>query len=86
MIGIHASQLGHGSGHEPIPEKFLIHGVDVYSLLSSLPLLTSQEVQNFYRGWAGEGAPPPDNIVPAGTIQGSGPLAWFMTENRFDYG
>ena len=38
-----------------------MQGVDAYSLLSSLPLLTSQEVQGFYRGWAGEGAPPPDN-------------------------
>ena len=64
MIGVCTSQQGHRSEHEPIPEKFLMHGVDVYSLLSSLPLLTSQEGQGFYRGWAGEGAPPPDNIVP----------------------
>ena len=56
-------QQGCGSGHEPIPEKFIMHGVDAYSLLSSLPLLTSQGVQGFYRGWAEEGAPPPGNVV-----------------------
>ena len=41
-----------------------MHGVDVYSLLSSLSLLVSHGAQSFYRGWAGAGAPPPDNIVP----------------------
>ena len=53
-----------------------MHGVDAYSLLSSLPLLTSHWAQDFYRGWAEEGAPPPDNIVP---VQGH-------PENRFNYG
>ena len=62
MIAVCASQQGCGSGPEPIPEKFLMHGVDAYSLLSNLPVLTSQEGQAFYKGWAGEGAP--DNIVP----------------------
>ena len=57
-------QSGCGLGCGPIPEKFLMHGVDVYSLLSSLPLLMSQEVQGFYRGLAEEGTLPPGNIVP----------------------
>ena len=54
--------MGQGAG--PIPEKFLMHGVDVHSLLSRVPLLTSCRAQSFYRGWAGGGVPPPDNIVP----------------------
>ena len=65
-IAVSASQQECGSGHEPIPEKFLMHGVDaysllslmhgvdVYSLLSSLSLLMSQGAQGFYRDWAGE--------------------------------
>ena len=48
-----------------------MHGVDAYSLLSSLSLLMSQGFQDFYRGWAGEGAPPPDNIVPVQSLPGS---------------
>ena len=48
---------GQGSGCEPIPEKFLMHDVYAY------PLLTSLRAQGFYRGWAGEGTPPPGNIV-----------------------
>ena len=74
MIGVHTSQQGHGSGLEPIPEKFIMHGVDAYSLLSSLPLLISQGTQGFYRGWAGEGAPPPDNIVPVWNHPGLWPI------------
>ena len=50
-----------------------MHGVDAYSLLSSLPLLTSQEVQGFYRGWAEEGALAPDNIVPVWNHPGPRP-------------
>ena len=73
-------QQGHRSGREPIPKKFLIHGVDAYSLLSNLPLLMSQEVQGFYRGWAGEGAPPPGNIVPVWSHPGPRPMG--LTQDR----
>ena len=52
-----------------------MHGVDVYSLLSSLALLMSQEVQGFYRGWAEEEAPPPDNIVPVWSHPGFRPIS-----------
>ena len=52
-----------------------MHGVDAYSLLSSLPLLISQEAQDFYRGWAGEGAPPPDNIVSVWNHTGPRPIS-----------
>ena len=51
-----------------------MHGVDAYSLLSRLPLLTSQEVQGFYSGWAEEGAPPPGNIVPVWSYPGLRPI------------
>ena len=50
-----------------------MHGADVYSLLFSLPPLTSQEVQGFYRDWAGEGTPLPDNIVPVWNHSGPRP-------------
>ena len=50
-----------------------MHGIDVYSPLSSLPLLMSQEGQDFYRGWAGEGAPPTGNIVPVWNYPGIKP-------------
>ena len=53
----------------------LMHGIDAYSLLSSLPLLTSHKAQGFYRGWVGEGAPAADNIVPVQSrpgVQGHG--------------
>ena len=74
---------GHGAGHGPIPEKFLMCGVGVYSLLSNLPLLMSHRDQGFYRGWAGEGAPPPDNIVPVQSHPGPKPMSLVL--DRFNY-
>ena len=73
IIGVHASHQGCGSECEFIPEEFLMHGVNAYSLLFSLHLLMSQEGQGFYRGWAGEGAPPPGNIVPVWNHLGTRP-------------
>ena len=73
-------QPGCGSGRELIPEKFLMHGVDAYPPLSSLPLLTSQGAQGFYRSWAGDGAPLPGNIVPV--LSHPGPRPMGLTQDR----
>ena len=42
-----------------VPEKFLMHGVDVYPSLSSLPLLTSYLAQDYLWGLGRRGIPPP---------------------------
>ena len=46
---------GASQGLRPVPEKFLIYGVEVHPSLSSLPLLTSHLTHAIYRGWAGGG-------------------------------
>ena len=51
-------------GYKPIPEKFLMHGVDVYPSLSSLPVLMSHLTQDYLWGLGRKGIPPPSNIVP----------------------
>ena len=65
---------GHGSGCGPIPEKFLMYGVYVYSLVSSLPLLTSQRAQGFYRAEQERGTSASDNIVPVQSLPGPKPI------------
>ena len=55
---------GLSQGLRPIPEKFLMHGVDVYPSLSSLPLLTSLLTQDYLWRLGRRGIPPPSNIVP----------------------
>ena len=38
---------GAGQDLRPLPEKFLMHGVDVHPSLSSLPLLASHRTQDY---------------------------------------
>ena len=54
---------GLSQGLRPVPEKFLMHGVNVYPSLSSLPLLTSFLAQDYLWGLGRRGIPPPSNIV-----------------------
>ena len=54
---------GLSQGLRPIPEKFLMHGIDVYPSLSSLPLLMSFLAQDCLWGLGRRGIPPPSNIV-----------------------
>ena len=53
-----------GQDLRPVPEKFLMHGVDVYLSLSSLPLLMSYLAQDYVWGLGRRGTPPPSNVVP----------------------
>ena len=55
---------GLSQGLRPLPKKFLIHGVDMYPSLSSLPLLMSLLAQDYLWGLGRRGIPPPSNIVP----------------------
>ena len=43
----------------PLPEKFLMHGIDVYSLLYSLPSLTSHDWLRYLWGLGRRGIPTP---------------------------
>ena len=62
--------LGLSQGLRPIPEKFLMHGVVVYPLLSSLPLLMSHLAQEYLWGLGRRGIPAPSNIIPGRLHQG----------------
>ena len=55
---------GLGQGLRPVHEKFLMHGVDVYLSLSSLPVLTSHLAQDYLWELSRRGIPPPSNVVP----------------------
>ena len=50
-------------GLRPIPEKFLMHDVDVLPSLSSLSLLMSHLTQAILEGPDRRGIPPPGNVV-----------------------
>ena len=64
---------GLGQGLRPIPEKFLMHGIDVHPSLSSLPLLMSHLAQDYLWGLGRRGIPPPGHIVPGWSHPGPRP-------------
>ena len=64
---------GMGQGLSPLPEKFLMHGVDLHPSLSYLPLLMSHRTQDYLCGLGGRELPPPCNIVPGWSHPGSRP-------------
>ena len=69
-----ASVQALGQGLRPIPEKFLMHGVDVCPSLSSLPLLMSYVVQDYLLGLDRRGIPPPGHIFPGWSHPGPRPM------------
>ena len=60
----------------PLPEKFLLHGVDVHPSLSSLPLLMSYRTQDYLWGLVWRGIPPPGNVVPGWSHRGPRSQGW----------
>ena len=64
---------GVSQGMRPVPEKFLMDGVDVHPSLSRLPLLTPHLPQDYFWGLGRRGILPQGHVVPGWSHPGPRP-------------